>query len=170
MPQTHLTELRQLADTARDYVDDELVVFLEQMHTRKLDVKISNKKVSKALEPVEAFELEVKHKLSNAAHELIQATMRIKDSQTQNSELDVTDYLRYAKTNLEEAAKDMEAASINWNALNKYADRIDIHNVQLAAFVKDIVEKLAEHLLKTKDIHNKMYEFVLMAINEEAIG
>ncbi len=166
MPLTSIEELQAFSAEVKAFVNDQLLDFLDAKHTADLNKKLNHPGAASILVPVETFELEIKNQLSNAAHEILQAVMRIEDSKKQNSELDVADYLRYAKTNLEEAAKDIEAANLAWTALNTYSERIEAKSVQLANSARDIVEKLANMLLQTKEFQKNLNENVLMMLNQ----
>jgi len=169
MPQPSLQQLHDLSLEIRNYISENLMSLLEMKHTEELSKKMagSNVMVSVVLQPVEAFELEVKHKLSNAVHEILQCVNRIEDSQKQNTELDVANFLRYARLNLEEAEKDIEAAYSAWKALNTYITRIEKQNPQLASAANnDISEKLISMMEQTKNYNKELYEKILMALNE----
>jgi hypothetical protein len=170
MPQPSSPQLQQLHDLSaeiRNYISENLMGFLNEKHTEELNKKMnsSNAVVSVVLQPVEAFELEVKHKLSNAAHEILQCINRIEDSRKQNTELDVANFLRYARLNLEEAEKDMDAAKSAWDSLNLYISRVEKQNVQLATAVNGIAEQLINMLEQTQNYRKELYEKILMALN-----
>ena len=168
MPLTSISELQAFSAEVKAFVNDQLMDFLEAKHTEELNKRLNHPGAASILVPIETFELEVKHQLSNAAHEILQAVLRIEDSKKQNSELDVADYLRYAKANLEEAAKDIEAANLAWTAMNKYTDRIESKSAQLANSARDIVEKLANMLMQTKEFQKNLNEGVLLMLNQLA--
>jgi predicted nucleic acid-binding Zn-ribbon protein len=175
MPQTSSPQLQQLHDLSaevRDYVSENLMPFLEEKHTEELNKKMNSRNavISVVLQPVEAFELEVKNKLSNAAHEILQCINRIEDSQKQDTVLDVTNFLRYARLNLEEAEKDIEAANSAWNSLNMYASRIEKQDGKLATAVNGIAEQLINMLEQTKNYRKELYEKILMALNAIIAG
>lgn len=172
MPQTSSSQLQQLHELAieiKDYIDGNLLEFLDMAHTAILHQKFNV--VLPILNPVETFELEVKHKLSAAAHEILQAVKRIDDSQSQNTKLDIADYLRYARVNLEEAEKDITAAHLLWNALNTYINRIEKQSPQLATTVhNEISEKLISMLEQTNNYKKEFYEKILLVLNQLVAG
>ena len=166
-----MQQLKEYSLEVRNYVSENLMAFLDAKQTEELNKKMTGDAVvSVVLQPVEAFELEVKHKLSNAAHEIIQCINRVEDSQKQNSALDVANFLRYARLNLEEAEKDIEAANSAWSALNMYISRIEKQNAKLATAVNEISEKLINMLEQTKNYRKELYEKILLALNAIVAG
>ncbi|MEM2874310.1 MAG: hypothetical protein QW063_02615 [Candidatus Nanoarchaeia archaeon] len=166
LQKTSLQELHGLAGSAKVFLSTQLVDFLEMKHAKAVDKKLQHEAASQALKPAETFELEIKHKMSNAAHEILQAINRIEDCQRQNSELDTVDYLRYARVNLEEAAKELEAAEKAYKGLEKYQSRIDRASSVLSHELAPVIVELFEKLEKLWSFQKTLYEKTVLMINQ----
>lgn len=166
MPLTSIQELAALSRDAKEFLNKKAVDFLDMRHMQKVIGKFKDEKASEILMPAETFELEVKHKLSNAAHEILQAVNRIEDCKKQNTELDTVDYLRYARTNLEEAGKDLDAAESVFKALEIYFSRVerasDVLGKELEAAIAEIFDKLEQ----MKNFQRNLFEKTIVLIND----
>ena len=155
-----------ISGTAKEFLSREVVDFLEKRHTEKVDRKFQNKATTEVLKPVETFELEVKNNMSNASHELLQAINRVEDCRKQNTELDTADYLRYARLNLEEAGKDMEAAELAYKALETYHKRVEKASAVLAHELEAAMLEIFDKLEHMKNLQRNLFEKVVVLINE----
>lgn len=169
MPQTSMQELHANAAGAKQFLDGHLVDFLELKHTNAVGKKLGNDAATDALKPVESFEMEVKNKMSNAAHEMLQAINRIEDSMRQNSNLDVADFLRYARTNLEEAEREITAAEHAYKALETYHKRIEKASVVMGKELENLMATLFSKLEELKSFQKTLFEKIVLLINEASV-
>lgn len=166
MPLTSIQELTATAGHAKEFLNKSAIGFLDIRHIQKVSSKFKNEKASEMLMPAETFELEVKHKLSNAAHEILQAVNRIGDCKKQNTELDTVDYLRYARTNLEEAGKDLDAAESVFKALEIYFSRIERASEVLGKELETTIAEIFDELEQMKNFQRNLFEKTVMLIND----
>jgi vacuolar-type H+-ATPase subunit I/STV1 len=166
MPLTSIQELTALSKDAKEFLNKQAVGFLDMRHIQKVNEKFNHASASEMLMPAETFELEVKHKMSNAAHEILQAVNRINDCKKQNSELDTVDYLRYARTNLEEAGKDLDAAKSAFKALEIYFSRIERASDILGKELEATIAEIFDELEQMKNFQKSLFEKTIMLIND----
>jgi vacuolar-type H+-ATPase subunit I/STV1 len=166
MPLTSIQELTATASNAKEFLNKKAVDFLDMRHIQKVIGKFKNEKAAEMLAPAETFELEVKHKLSNAAHEILQAVNRIEDCKKQNTELDTVDYLRYARTNLEEAGKDLDAAESVFKALEIYFSRVERASETLGKELEATIAEIFDKLEQMKNFQRNLFEKTVILIND----
>lgn len=123
MPQASLAELYALADSTGKFLSTEFPKHLETGHIKNISKKLQHKSVSTTLMPAIAFEAEIKHKLANAGQELARAASRIGSIAGLRSGLHARYSLRFARNNLAEAGKDMDAARAAHKGLAIYQKR-----------------------------------------------
>jgi len=169
MPQTSMQELNGIAGSSKEFLSEHLMDFLETTQTKDVSQKLKNEVATTSLKPVEAFELEVKDKMSNAAHEILQCIERIEDAMKQNTEMDIKNYLRYARTNLEEANRDIEAAEHAYKALEIYQRRIEKASVVLGKELEVIMTELFNKMEQLKSYQKVLMEKCSMAINNSGV-
>ena len=135
-------ELLSLSQVTKNYLRNHFVEFLETKHSQKTLKKTRHAAAEKHLKPVEAFEYEIKHRLSNAAHEVLHAITRIEESKKAKSAADLKDFLRYARTSLEEADRELDAAESLNNSLSTYEQRVSESSTVLGHEVRPIMDDL----------------------------
>jgi len=164
--QTSIQELTALSGNAKKFLNKSAIGFLDMRHMQKVSNKFNHEAASEMLMPAETFELEVKHKMSNAAHEILQAANRIEDCKKQNSELDTVDYLRYARTNLEEARRDLDAAESAFKALEIYFSRVERASEALGKELEPVIAEIFDELEQMKNFQYNLLEKTAVLINE----
>lgn len=170
MPLTSIQELIALSAEAKEFLNKKAVDFLDMRHVQKVSNKFKNTATTEMLAPAETFELEVKHKLSNAAHEMLQAVNRINDCKRQNTELDTVDFLRYARTNLEEARKDLDAAESAFKALEIYFSRVERASDALGKELEPVIAEIFDRLEQMKNLQKNLFEKTIVLINDIRSG
>ena len=142
MALTSLEQLNEFGKTTRVYLSTHLLDFLEASDTKQVKSRLQGHKAAdKMLIPAETLELEIKHKLSAASHEVLQAIHRIEDASRQHSKLDIAVFLRYARVNLLEAQRDIGAASSAYRALSTYTKRVQKASTVVEHELRYVLEK-----------------------------
>jgi|GEM_PF-6491567 len=154
-----------LSENARGYLKQHFVEFLETKHFLKVKRKLQHKIADERLKPVEAFEVDIKDKLSNAAHEILHAIDKLHESKRARAAVELRNFLRYAKANLEEADKDIEAAEHSFRGLETYCARVEQNSTVLGHELRSVQDELYSKIEQLRAFQRTLLEKTTVLIN-----
>ena len=166
MPLT--ADVVDLGENARSFLKQHFVEFLETKHSLKVKRKLSHKIADERLKPVEAFEVDIKDKLSNAAHEILHAIDKLHESKRARVAVEMKNFLRYAKANLDEAGKDIEAAERVYYALQTYCGRVEQNSTVLGHELRYVQDELFSKIEQLRAFQRTLLEKTTVLINQVA--